>query len=122
MSEAHVLRAMSEALADPLAFLSVIADSEDRDAATKALQAQFGWDEVQARLAMGMSFRYANRADRDLLRQDYERAPDEDAGRTDTSSAARHLDNTAVPWPTPMQAAAMPRPPLLTRQGRSVTS
>lgn len=74
MSNSQLLRALSEALEDPQAFLAVILASEDREAAMAALQDRYGWDEVQAMAVLDMQFRRATRADRDLIMQEFERA------------------------------------------------
>lgn len=59
-----LLSALVEAFEDPHALLTLILQSEDRQAAIQALEEEYGWDLHQAEIVMDMSLSRATRADR----------------------------------------------------------
>lgn len=68
----NVLSAIVEAVEDPVALIQLLYNCRDRDSAFDALQREYGWNEHQARMVMGMQFRRVVEEDRQLIRRQLE--------------------------------------------------
>ncbi|WP_299520892.1 hypothetical protein [uncultured Serinicoccus sp.] len=65
-----LLSALVEALEDPHALLTLLLQSEDRQAAIRALEEEYGWDLHQAEIVMDMPLSRVTRGDRAAITEE----------------------------------------------------
>lgn len=68
----EVLAAITEAVEGPVALVQLLFECQDRESALEALQREYGWTEIQARMVLEMQFRRVVEADRQLIRRQLE--------------------------------------------------
>jgi DNA gyrase/topoisomerase IV subunit A len=68
----NLLAAIVQAVENPVALVQLLFNCRDRDSALAALQREYGWDEIQARMVMNMQFRRVVEEDRQLIRRQLE--------------------------------------------------
>ncbi len=68
----NLLAAIVQAVENPVALIQLLFNCRDRDSVIAALQREYGWDEIQARMVMDMQFRRVVEEDRQLIRRQLE--------------------------------------------------
>lgn len=64
-----VLDAIAEAVGDPVVVVKLLFECPDYGSALDALQREYGWTEIQARMVLEMQFRRVVAEDRQMIRR-----------------------------------------------------